>query len=183
MQSLEDRYARWKDAPLSWSPERPSTCWLKFSDSLEVSLGADPDGTRFRRIADLMSGGLYYPPEVIRFFSQQDFIKRFGDKGDDEFEAGCGTIPQRLLMMNGKLVEESVKASPFNADTRIGWLAPDDERAVEIAYLTALTRRPTPDEARHFQRRLAGSRGDERSRRMVDLFWTLINATEFSWNH
>ena len=86
-------------------------------------------------------------------------------------------------MMNGNLVEEKVKASPFNADTRIGWLAPDDERAVEIAYLTVLTRRPTPDEARHFQRRLAGSRGDERGRRMADLFWTLINATEFSWNH
>jgi hypothetical protein len=46
-----------------------------------------------------------------------------------------------------------------------------------------LTRRPTAEESSHFEARLAGTRGDERSRHMTDLFWTLLNATEFSWNH
>ena len=35
----------------------------------------------------------------------------------------------------------------------------------------------------HFEARLKGTRGDERSKRMTDLFWTLVNSTEFSWNH
>ena len=61
--------------------------------------------------------------------------------------------------------------------------APDDRAAVEIAYLTVLTRRPTPEELAHFEAKLAGTKGKEREERMSDIFWTLVNATEFSWNH
>ncbi len=69
MQNLEARFERWKNSPLSWNSKKPTTCWVRFSDSHEVSLGGDSDGTRFQKIADLMLGGLYYPPEVIRFYS------------------------------------------------------------------------------------------------------------------
>ena len=30
---------------------------------------------------------------------------------------------------------------------------------------------------------LAGSRGDTRSQHLEDLYWVLVNSTEFSWNH
>jgi hypothetical protein len=65
----------------------------------------------------------------------------------------------------------------------ISKLAADDAKAVETTYLTVLTRRPTPEEAAHFEARLAGATGDERLHRISDLFWTLVNTTEFSWNH
>jgi len=120
---------------------------------------------------------------LARSFGERDFVRRYGDSGEDEFGAGCGTIPQRLLLMNGTLVRDKTKDDVFNAAKRIGALAPTDRQAVEVAYLTVLTRRPTADEAVHFERRLAGTRGDERGGRMADLFWTLLNATEFSWNH
>jgi hypothetical protein len=123
---------------------------------------------------------------LIRFFraiGEQDFVKRYGDTGEDEFDGRGGTIPQRLLLMNGELVKEKTKDGLFTAATRIGMLAPDDRSAVETAYLAVLTRRPTPAEAEHFERRLAGSQGPERSRRMEDLYWALINSTEFAWNH
>ena len=61
-----------------------------------------------------------------------------------------GTIPQRLLLMNGDLVREKTKDDLFNASRRIAELAPDDRQAVEIAYLAVLTRRPTPEELAHF---------------------------------
>jgi hypothetical protein len=54
---------------------------------------------------------------------------------------------------------------------------------VETAYLTVLTRRPTPVELGHFEARLKGTKGQERQDRLTDLFWTLLNTTEFSWNH
>jgi hypothetical protein len=114
---------------------------------------------------------------------QAQFLQRHGDMGEDEFDARAGTIPQRLLMMNGDLVREKTKEDLANAATRIGWLAPSDRAAVEVAYLTVLTRRPSPEEADHFAARLGGTRSKERGRHMTDLFWTLINSTEFSWDH
>jgi hypothetical protein len=63
-------------------------------------------------------------------------------------------------------------------------LAPTDEKAVETAYLAVLTRRPTIDEAQHFIAQLS-DQSDKRSRneRLEDLYWCLLNSTEFSWNH
>jgi hypothetical protein len=123
---------------------------------------------------------------VVRFISfaeRNDFIKRYGDFGEDEFSAHGGTIPQRLLLMNGEMVGKKIKGEFLNASRRIAQLAPDDERAIELAYLAVLTRRPTPEEAAHFRPRFEGARGDERADLLTDLYWTLLNATEFSWNH
>jgi hypothetical protein len=114
---------------------------------------------------------------------RRDFVTRYGDTGEDEFEGGAGTIPQRLLLLNGNLVKEKTKDALFNAATRIALLAPDDRAAVRTAYLAVLTREPTPAEAAHFEQRLAGTRGTERNQHMEDLCWALINSTEFSWNH
>lgn len=123
---------------------------------------------------------------VTRFFaytSRNDFVHRYGDTGQDEFDARSGTIPQRLLLMNGELVEKCIKEGPLTASTQIATLAPDDRKAVEVAYLAVLTRRPSPEESAHFEGRLRGTTGDERKDRLTDLYWTLLNATEFSWNH
>jgi hypothetical protein len=125
-------------------------------------------------------------PIIVRLaksIGQSAFINRFGDSGEDEFDARGGTIPQRLLMMNGDLVRDKTKPDLFNAASRVGYFAPTDRRAVEIAYLAVLTRKPTAEESRHFEAKLAGTRGDERGARMSDLYWTLVNSTEFSWNH
>ena len=121
---------------------------------------------------------------ATRFFQGADFVKRYGDLGEDEFDPRGGTIPQRLILMNGDLVTERTKENMvMNASTRIAALAPDDETAVETAYLCALTRRPTDAERAHFVDQLEGKQGKARNEAMEDLFWTLINATEFSWNH
>jgi hypothetical protein len=120
---------------------------------------------------------------LVAYANETAFVQRYGDTGEDEFSSRGGTIPQRLLLMNGDLVHERTREELANAATRIAWLARDDRTAVETAYLAVLTRRPTPEEAEHFEKRLAGSTGTERSARMEDLYWTLLNATEFSWSH
>jgi hypothetical protein len=120
---------------------------------------------------------------LIRAAGEKDFVERYGDPGEDEFDTRAGTIPQRLLLMNGNIVHERIREDLFNASSRIADLAPSDAKAVESAYLAVLTRRPTAEEARHFENRLSGLQGDERKRRLSDLYWTLINSTEFSWNH
>jgi hypothetical protein len=125
-------------------------------------------------------------PWLVRlatYTGRNDFVRRYGDTGEDEFAARGGTIPQRLLLMNGDLMKEKTKDGLFNASRRVAEQAPDDEKAIEVAYLTVLTRRPTAEERDHFQARLIGTTGQERKDRLTDLFWTLLNTTEFSWNH
>ena len=53
--------------------------------------------------------------------------------GADEFENRGGTIPQRLLMMNGELLRDRFKENPFpSSSMRVAELAPTDEQAVEV---------------------------------------------------
>ena len=121
--------------------------------------------------------------QLQRFNEQNEFIQRYGDTGEDEFEDRAGTIAQRLLM-NGKLVKGRTEPNPiFNAATRIAILAPSDEKAVETSYLTVLSRLPSAEEKAHFVKFLSGTDGDRRGERLEDLYWVLVNSTEFSWNH
>ncbi|MDY3552913.1 DUF1549 and DUF1553 domain-containing protein [Gemmata sp. JC717] len=120
---------------------------------------------------------------LARYFDEKDFVARYGDVDDDEFARAGGTIPQRLLMMNGDLVDGKAKEELLNAAAQIAMFAPDDGAAVEAAYLAVLTRRPTPSESRHFTAGLANTKGDERKQRLADLYWALFNSTELSWSH
>lgn len=121
--------------------------------------------------------------KLRRFAETRDFVKRYGDPGEGEFAGESGTIPQRLLLMNGKLVRERTEPNPImNASTRLANHSPSDETAVRAAFLASLTRHPEPAELGHFAGLLGGSKGNSRDRALADLCWTLINTTEFSWN-
>ncbi|HIL70895.1 MAG TPA: hypothetical protein EYG38_13740 [Verrucomicrobia bacterium] len=121
---------------------------------------------------------------ITRFFSLDEFIKRYGDIGQDEFASTGGTIPQRLVLMNGELVHERTKDNIFvNASSRIRIVSPDDATAIDTAYLTALTRHPSSEEKDYFLNRLKDKKGESASNEMQDVFWAMINSTEFSWNH
>ncbi|MCE9527155.1 MAG: DUF1549 and DUF1553 domain-containing protein [Planctomycetales bacterium] len=126
--------------------------------------------------------------QLGKFISTAQFVQRYGDLGEDEFIDRGGTIPQRLLMMNGELVKERSDNNPVqNASTRISMVTLDNEKAVETAYLATLTRRPSPEELAHFITRLNERFPEKdpssRSQKMEDIYWVLLNSTEFSWNH
>lgn len=72
----------------------------------------------------------------------------------------------------------------FTATSRIANQSPNDAHAIEAAYLTILTRRPTAEELAHFTKTLSDPDPERnRGQKFEDLFWALINSTEFSWNH
>ena len=120
---------------------------------------------------------------LIRITRRNDFVKEYGDFGDDELQLHGGTIPQRLLMMNGQLAAEVFEAGFFNPTSRLSVMNSSDEKCVENAYLVCLTRRPNPEESIHFSGRLKDLRGGERQKAVEDMMWSLVNSTEFSWNH
>ncbi len=122
--------------------------------------------------------------KLERYGTLQDFTKAYGDRGEDEFISQPVTIPQRLLVMNGKFVRERIDDNPvLNAGTQIALLARNDKQAVEAAYLSTVNRLPTDDERVAFEEVLAKKRGPGRSRAVGDIYWVLLNSTEFLWNH
>ncbi len=121
---------------------------------------------------------------IMRWGGTNDFIKRYGDKGEQEYTESTGTIPQRLILMNGKLVDEKSEENPLvSASTRIATLAENPEVAVEAAFLATLTRLPTQREAAVFGEAFEKCRKPkDRVKALADLYWALMNSTEFSWN-
>lgn len=122
--------------------------------------------------------------QIIKALQSGEFVQRYGDMGEDEFIDRGGTIPQRLLMMNGELVKGRTDQNFVqNAASRITMVTAKPEKAVETAYLAILTRRPTERESAHFVARLNDRTETNRVQNMEDLYWVLLNSTEFSWNH
>lgn len=120
---------------------------------------------------------------LTKLGNTNDFVKRYGDAGEEELREQKGTLMQQLVLMNGRIVRERIEANLFNAAGRIAGLSPDDETRVRVAYLTVYGREPTDAELAHFLPQLKGKKGDPRKRAMEDMIWAMVNATEFSWNH
>lgn len=125
----------------------------------------------------------HFLQKLRRFGETRDFVKRYGDPGEEKFVTESGTIPQRLLLMNGKLVRERTQPNPLlNASSRLANQSSGDRSAIEGAFLATLTRYPDETELDHFTTLLAGKEGQIRDQTLSGLCWSLINCTEFSWN-
>ena len=121
---------------------------------------------------------------IASFGDRQTFLRDFGDQGIDEFENHAVTISQRLVLMNGILASERTKRDIVsNSLTRISQMVRDDRQAIELVFLTLVGRTPTVDEMRLLLSRLDGLTGDSREEVIGDMYWALMNSTEFSWNH
>jgi len=120
-------------------------------------------------------------PRTVRFFRTIDFVRDHGRSATGGSEPAVSTVPQALLRMNGRLTRELVEANAFTAAGRIAGMAPDDDAAVEIAYLALLTRRPEPEE-RSAMRAVLGA-APSRGRGLEDICWALFNSAEFAWTH
>ena len=60
-----------------------------------------------------INGQAHVIMRIAKFGQTNQFVRRYGDLGEDEFTDRGSTIPQRLLMMNGNLVKERTQANPL----------------------------------------------------------------------
>ncbi len=120
--------------------------------------------------------------QLIRYGSINDFLERFGDLGENEFSKDGITIPQRLLMINGNMLREAGELNPIlNATGHINLFARDDAQAIETIFLCLLNRYPSAEERDYFINKM--TERSDRGEALEDLYWTLANSTEFTWNH
>lgn len=128
-----------------------------------------------------IDGGAPLVTRTVRFFRTLDFVRDHGRPADGAPADSVSTVPQSLLRMNGRLTRELVEANALTAAGRIAGMAADDDAAVEVVYLTMLTRRPAPEELSIMRTAIASA--STRGRGVEDVCWALFNAAEFAWNH
>ncbi len=120
---------------------------------------------------------------AFRFLKERDYVNEFGDPGEAELEQRTATIPQTLLNMNGEFAREMSQTGLFATPGTLRRFSPTNEALLDNAFLTCLTRRPTEAERKHFQGQLSERPKDADDAVLEDLFWTLYNCEEFTWNH
>lgn len=124
--------------------------------------------------------------KLQQFGEMNGFVERFGDMGVDEFTERGGTVTQRLLMMNGEVVQNRLQAESeiaFNSPARIATLLAEPKAIVEAAYLCVLSRKPNEEISQQLAKRIEGKTNVAKREAVEDLFWELLNCSEFSWNH
>ena len=112
-----------------------------------------------------------------------EFVRRMRPPPGEATEYRAGTL-QALMLMNGRAT-----AGVTGPDTSslLGALeAPfmNDADRIEALFLATLSREPDDDERMMFAEALAESKTPaERTAAISDMFWALLNSTEFAFNH
>ncbi len=88
-----------------------------------------------------------------------------------------GTIPQALFLMNATPINRAIEARPGTVLGEILTTHMDNRQALNALYLRVFAREPTPQEVKTCGRYLevVGNRKEA----FEDIFWSLINSTEF----
>jgi hypothetical protein len=110
---------------------------------------------------------------------RQAFEVAFGYDPSDPRETVTSSIPQALAMMNGVRLNLAVRA--IDRETVLGRLLEDiqdDESLVEELYLRTLSREPTDAELDTAMKFCRATKN--RVAVFEDLFWALLNSSEFS---
>jgi hypothetical protein len=105
------------------------------------------------------------------------FDRLFGVDPSVANEDVLGTIPQALFLMNSPMINNRTQARPGTVLNEILNTAPNERAALGALYLRVLSRQPTTHEVEVCGRYLA-SVGDRREA-FEDIYWSLINTTEF----
>jgi hypothetical protein len=113
--------------------------------------------------------------DVLRQFRQ-----RFGDEEEADRGLYAGTIPQALMIMNGNLPNGEIGRANNTLDKILKQTSVPEER-LERLFLSVLCRRPWPREKSTYLPYVqsAGSKKEP----YEDVFWVLLNSSEFLFNH
>ena len=129
-----------------------------------------PDGVRAIQIPDPASHSAF-----LKMFGSSERVTACACE-----RSGDVTLPQLLSLQNGDRLLAKIKDGN-GALAKLLKDQPDDAKVTEELFLRTLGRRPGLDEVAAIKKELGG--GDPRDEVFRDLFWALLNAKEFAFNH
>ena len=133
---------------------------------------------RLRAAAKRSGGGRTV--EAVKREILRQFRFTFGDDENSDMVEFHGTIPQALLMLNGELVQRSL----LERDQRLDLILrseTDPARRLELIFLSVLGRPPAGRERQRYGAHVAKLLDDRAA--YEDVFWTLLNSSEFLFSH
>ncbi len=119
----------------------------------------------------------------------QQFVVGFGTDENDEATTFNGTIPQALMLMNGKEIQDACACKPGSFLHRVVSANSDPSKKIKDLYVAALGRQPKKIELQVAnQLVLARSKGAKNPKQAViwalqDVWWALLNSNEFILQH
>jgi hypothetical protein len=122
-------------------------------------------------------------PAPARSPVRAEFLALFANNGQARTEAHM-SIQQALALMNGRFVALATRSKDGTLAIVTGDPALDTAGRVEALFLATLTRKPTPRERDRFVRYVDGGGPNKGAKQaLADVFWVLLNSTEFMLNH
>lgn len=115
---------------------------------------------------------------------QAEFLALFDDPSSQPADYQA-SIQQALMMMNGKFTAEAPRSS---RSTTVAAVIDSNRprpmvRRIQELYLVTLSRAPRPEESKRLLDHVAATSPGEGKQALRDIFWSLLNSTEFLLNH
>ena len=110
--------------------------------------------------------------------TRAEFLAKFTNTTDKRTEMQT-SILQALFLMNGGTLNNSVKSSKALKTVQDNTKSPIAKNIEEL-YLITLSRKPQPHELDRLVRYVEAR---ERAEALADVFWALLNSSEFALNH
>ena len=108
------------------------------------------------------------------------FRQTFEDDEGSEAVDFAGTIPSALMMMHHQMLNAGMTAGRVNGFGEMLAKHPTPESKVRAIYLSSLTRQPSASELSRWMAHVTKAQGTQG---YEDLMWTLLNTSEFLFNH
>ncbi len=118
-----------------------------------------------------------YKRELLRHFN----YAYSDDENARDVDDHSGSIPQALLVMNGALMATATDGKAKNMLQQVLKEQGDFNKRLDEIYLATLSRLPTEQENGRCKDFL--QRSENETQAWEDIFWSLLNCTEFSTNH
>jgi hypothetical protein len=112
----------------------------------------------------------------------RQFSIALGTDENDETTTFNGTIPQTLMMMNGPMVRRATKCEPGSFLHSVVKGNESEREKLNLLYTAALGRTPTKSEVDQARKLWTARQGDG-VEAYQDIWWVLLNSSEFLLNH
>jgi hypothetical protein len=155
----------------------------QFFESLMVASKANRVGAK----------GGWEAADKMREELQRQFTSVFDNDENSETDTFTGTIPQALMLMNGGLMQKAISKEPGSyLHERVQEIMKKNARGADVTllndlYLAALSRYPTAKEKQLAQMLLTDTIAKSKEKNPIDgyqdIFWALLNSSEFVLNH